>query len=62
MLYEYQFFLSQQMMYKVDRAAMANSLEVRSPFVDNKLLEYVFSHSYNYVDLKQSKITTEKLS
>jgi asparagine synthase (glutamine-hydrolysing) len=55
MLYEYQFFLSQQMMYKVDRAAMANSLEVRSPFVDNKLLEYVFSHSYNYVDSNNPK-------
>ena len=55
MLYEYQFFLPQQMMYKVDRAAMANSLEVRSPFIDNKLLEYVFSHSYNYLDLNNPK-------
>ena len=55
MLYEYQFFLPQLMMYKVDRAAMANSLEVRSPFIDNKLLEYVFSHSYNYLDLNNPK-------
>ena len=30
-------------MLKIDRASMANSLEVRSPFVDHKLVEYVLS-------------------
>ncbi len=40
---EYSFYLSEQMMMKVDRTSMANSLEVRSPFVDHRLIEYIFS-------------------
>lgn len=48
MLNEYNFYLSQLMMLKVDRASMANSIEVRSPFVDHKLIEYIFSHNYDY--------------
>ena len=31
------------MMFKIDRTSMANSLEIRSPFVDHKLIEYVLS-------------------
>ena len=40
---EYSFYLSEMMMLKVDRTSMANSLEVRSPFVDHRLIEYIFS-------------------
>ena len=36
------------MMLKVDRTSMANSLEVRSPFVDHKLIEYILSHEASY--------------
>ena len=43
MINEYKFFLSEMMLVKVDRASMANSLEVRSPFLDHKLIEYVVS-------------------
>ena len=31
------------MMLKVDTTSMANSLEIRSPFVDHKLVEYIVS-------------------
>ena len=43
------------MMLKVDRTSMANSLEVRSPFVDNKLIEYVLGHDFTYYDHKNPK-------
>ena len=52
---EYEFYLPQMMMYKIDRASMFNSVEVRSPFVDNRLIEYIFSHSYEYYDPKNQK-------
>ena len=36
------------MLFKIDRASMANSLEVRSPFVDHVLIEYILSHNTTY--------------
>ena len=43
------------MMLKVDRTSMANSLEVRSPFVDHRLIEYILGTTYNYLDLNNPK-------
>ena len=43
MFTEYKFYLAEQMMLKVDRTSMASSLEVRSPFVDHRIVEYLFS-------------------
>lgn len=43
LLADYKVYLSEMMMYKVDRTSMINSLEVRSPFVDHKLVEYILS-------------------
>ena len=52
---EYKFFLSEMMLYKVDRTSMQNSIEVRSPFVDHKLVEYIFSHTTNYLNKDNPK-------
>ena len=53
---EYKYYLSEQMMFKVDRASMANSLEVRSPLVDNKLVEYILNTSHNYISKDSQKL------
>lgn len=53
---EYKYYLSEQMMFKVDRASMANSLEVRSPLVDNKLVEYILNTSHNYISKESQKL------
>ena len=52
---EYKFYLSEMMMLKVDRTSMFNSLEVRSPFVDHRLIEYIISRSSDYIDLSNPK-------
>tara|TARA_B100000902_G_C27318525_1_gene922796 strand:- start:2746 stop:4545 length:1800 start_codon:yes stop_codon:yes gene_type:complete len=52
---DYKFFLSEMMMLKIDRTSMASSLEVRSPFVDHRLVEYILGSSYKYFDVKNPK-------
>tara|TARA_B100000900_G_scaffold416277_1_gene450935 strand:- start:11635 stop:13425 length:1791 start_codon:yes stop_codon:yes gene_type:complete len=53
---EYKYYLADQMMFKVDRTSMAHSVEVRSPLVDHKLVEYIFSHSFEYFGRENQKL------
>ncbi len=52
---DYRLYLPEMMMFKIDRTSMANSLEVRSPFVDHKLIEFVMSNDSSYLNPKNSK-------
>ena len=52
---DYKFYLPEMMMLKIDRTSMANSLEVRSPFVDHRLVEYVLSTDTSYFSKNISK-------
>lgn len=54
---DYKFYLPEVMMAKVDRASMYNSVELRSPFLDHRLIEYILSVSPNsYFSSKDMKI------
>jgi asparagine synthase (glutamine-hydrolysing) len=49
-------FMGELVLTKVDRASMANSLEVRVPFLDHELFEYVFGLNENdYFKPNQTK-------
>jgi asparagine synthase (glutamine-hydrolysing) len=50
-------YLPGELLSKIDRTSMMNSLEVRSPFLDHKLAEYVYNIPTEFkTDKKQGKI------
>ena len=55
MIFENRYYLSELMNLKVDRTSMAHSLEVRSPFVDHRLIEYLLSCSTESLNYKKPK-------
>jgi len=52
---EYKFYLFEMMTTKVDRTSMASSVEVRSPFLDHRLIEYVLKSENSYFIKKEPK-------
>ena len=62
---DYNFYLSEMMMLKIDRTSMANSLEVRSPFVDHNLIEFIIrinpSEANKIIGKKPIKIFYQKI-
>lgn len=55
-------YLLDGVLVKVDRASMAHGLEVRAPFLDRELAEYVFSLPFSYkYDGRTTKLLLKKV-
>ena len=55
LLSDYKLYLYEMMTHKIDRTSMANSLEVRSPFLDHRLIEYIFTSDNSYYENSNPK-------
>lgn len=55
MLLDVQTYMSDDILVKVDRAAMRYALETRCPLLDHRVIEFVFSLPHEYVYAKKEK-------
>jgi asparagine synthase (glutamine-hydrolysing) len=62
-LQDYENFLREDILVKTDRCSMANSLEIRCPFLDYDLINHMFDvGSKLKVSIKESKIILKRIS
>lgn len=64
MAVDFRMYLPDDILVKVDRASMLNSLEVRAPFLNHKVIEFAFGRVPNHfrATLKERKILLRKLA
>ena len=57
-------YLAEDILVKVDRSSMHNSLEIRSPFLDQHVIEFAYGKvpSYLKADLNEKKIFLKKIA
>ena len=54
-------YLPDDFFFKVDRASMYNSLEVRVPYMDNDIIDFAFSTKESHIDFMKTKKLFRKL-
>ncbi len=54
-------YLPSNLLVKTDRASMHNSLEIRSPYLDNDLVNLVWSFPDNFILYKNEKIILKEI-
>ena len=60
--YDYIGYLANDILVKIDRASMANSLEARAPLLDQRVLEFAWSLPVRFLfDGKQGKLVLKEL-
>ena len=44
MIMDFENYMAEDILVKIDRASMLNSIELRAPFLDHRLIEYAFKN------------------